>query len=120
MALTNNGTVVQVNNNKIPSGYTKPSVTTFADVESKYKNREITIAKAGVENANEVTTFTAIIAAITTAVGVLITADYDVTNTVDAYAIVKDITTNASVGDELYTNVAVNYICNVDIFIKTS
>lgn len=120
MALTNNGSVVEVNDNKIPSGYTKPTVTTFDDDESKYVNRSISVAKSGVENANEVTTFTAIIAAITTAVSALITADYDVTNTVAAYAVVKDIVSNAKVGDVLYTTGVVNYVCTVDIFIKTS
>ena len=121
MALSNKGTVVNVNNNKIPSGYTKPVVATFDDAESIYINRSISIAKAGVENANEVTTFTAIIAAITTAVTALITADYDIAgNTVDVYASVKDITTNASVGVDLYTDGAINYLCTVDIFVKTS
>lgn len=120
MALTNNGTVVSVNKNKIPTGYTKPTVTTFADHESKYDDREITIAKSGVENSDELVTFAAIIAAITDAVTTLISDDYDVTNTVTAYGVVKDITTNAKNGEELYTNVAVNYICTVDIFIKTA
>lgn len=121
MALSNKGTVVNVNNNKIPSGYTKPTVATFDDSENSYVNREISVAKAGVENANEVTTFTAIVAAITAAVTALITADFDIAgNTVDVYASVKDITTNAKVGDDLYTNGAVNYLCTVDIFVKTS
>jgi hypothetical protein len=121
MALTNNGTVVNVISSKIPSGYTKPSVTTFTDYESTYPDRVITVAKSSVENADEVVTFTALIAAITTAVTTLIEADYDETaNTIEAYAIVKDIQTNNSVGNVLYTNGALNYICTVDIYIKTS
>lgn len=121
MALSNKGTVVSINDNKIPTGYTKPTVVTFDDSESKYINREISIAKSGVENAVEVTTFTALVAAITAAVTALITADYDISgNTVDVYTNAKDIITNASVGSVLYTDGAVNYLCTVDIFVKTS
>ena len=121
MALTNNGTVVLVNDNKIPTGYTKPTVTTFDDQESKYVNRSITIAKSGVENSDELVTFAAIVAAVTAAVDTLINADYDVAgNTITVYSNLKDIITNASVGNVLYTDGVVNYLCTVDIFIKTA
>ena len=120
MALTNAGTQVLVNDNKLPTGYTKPTVTTFEDIESKYKDRAFVVVKSVVENADPLVTFAAIVDAITTAVSALITADYDVTNTVTAFANLKDVATNLKNGDALYNADVVDYDCIVDIFIKTA
>ena len=119
MALTHNGTAVLISD--VPSGYTRPTVSKFTDSESKYINREISIAKSGVENATESVTFTAIITALNTAIETLINADYNTSGlTVTSYANLTALTTNAILGSVLYTNGAVNYLCVVDIFIKTA
>ena len=119
MALTHNGTAVLVS--EVPSGYTRPSVTKFTDHELKYQNRQISIAKSGVENATASTTFGNIITALNTAIESLLNADIDTSGlTVTAYANLKTITTNADINNVLYTNGAVNYLCYVDIFVKTA
>lgn len=119
MALTHNGTVVLIAD--VPSGYTRPTITKFSDYELKYENREISIAKSGVENATASTTFTNIVSAINTAIENLLNADIDTTGlTVTSYANLKIISTNAILGSVLYTNGAVNYLCTVDIFVKTA
>ena len=121
MALTNNGTAVFLDASYLPAGYTKPTVTKFSDSEYKDSDVVVTIAKSTVENANAVTTFTALVAAITAAVSAIITADFDVTgNTVTAFANLKVITTNNELDGVLYTNGALNYLCTVDIFVKTA
>jgi hypothetical protein len=119
MALTHNGTAVLVS--EIPSGYTRPTVSKFTDHELKYESREINIAKSGVENATASTTFTNIITALNTAIQSLLNADIDTTGlTVTSYANLKIISTNANISGVLYTNGAVNYVCTVDIFVKTA
>ena len=121
MALNNEGVTVSINANKLPSGYSKPSITTFSDYEYKQTEKVFAIAKSGVENASEVTTFEAIVTQLATDVGTAISADYDTTlNTVDVYTDLKSVTTNATVGDVLYTTGAVNYKCLVDVYIKTT
>lgn len=121
MALTNVGTAVYLDDANIPAGYTRPTITKFSDHEYKYENAVLTIAKSGVENANKITTFTALVAAITSAVSAMVTADYNVSAlTVRAYANLKYIEDNLNMTGVLYTNGAINYICTVDIFVKTS
>jgi hypothetical protein len=120
MALTNNGTAVYLTESYLPAGYTKPTVTKFSDSEYKDADVVVTIAKSTVENANKVTTFTALVAAVTAAVSAIITADFDtVDNTVTAFANLKFVDTNNDLAGVLYSNGALNYLCTVDIFVKT-
>jgi len=121
MALTNNGTAVYLTDSYLPSGYTKPTVTKFVDPEYVSRDIVVTIAKSGVENATAATTFANLVTAITAAVSAIITADYNVTGlTVTAFANLKIVTTNNELQGVLYTNGALNYLCTVDIFVKTA
>lgn len=121
MALTNNGTAVLINESYLPSGYTKPAVTKVTGIEAKYSDYEINIAKSGVENASKVTTFTQLVAAITAAVSAMITTDFDtVGQDVDIYSNFKIVSDNFNLAGVMYTNGAVNYVCTVDIFVKTT
>jgi hypothetical protein len=121
MALTNAGTAVYLEDANLPSGYTRPTVVKFSDHEYKYENAILTIAKSGVENASKATTFTQLVSAITTAVSAMVTADYNVSGlTVGAYANLKYVDDNFNMAGVLYTNGAINYICTVDIFVKTA
>lgn len=120
MALTNNGTAVFLNDSYLPSGYTRPTVTKFTDWEAKYQDYVITIAKAGVEGATGAITFTALVAAITAAVNVMLDADLDiVANTVTAFVNLKSVSTNFNLTGVQYTNGVINYLCTVDIYFKT-
>ena len=60
MAIVNNGTKNSLADTHIPSGYTRPTVTTFTDQEYT-RNLELTVLKATVENATASTTMTNII-----------------------------------------------------------
>ena len=118
MAIVNNGTVVSVNASKIPTGYTLPTVTEVVSTQPNYENISIPIVKSTVEAASKVTTFTALVAAVTAAVTAKLDADLLATNTVTAHAVLKDYRTNQIVSEELLTNVANSYICTVDIFVN--
>ncbi len=119
MALTNNGTKVSIHPSGLPSGYSVPSVTTFADHESK-RSVVISIVKSTVENADPATTLTALVVAVNAAAAVLITDDLDVTRTVTMFADLKVVRTNLVFSADLYKNVVPSYICTVDIFYKAA
>lgn len=121
MALTHNGTRIDVNPNSIPTGYTKPTISTFDDWESNYDQRVFTIAKAGVENAVDDVTFTALVAQLNTDIEILINADYDTgVLTVTSWAKATIFKTNNDLDGVLYTNGALNYLVTVTIYIKTA
>jgi len=121
MALTNNGTRVDLGAGQLPSGYTKPNITTFADHEAKYSQRSFTVVKATVDEASGITTFDAILTDLNAQITTLLTADLNVAAlTVDAFAVMTSLRTNTKVSEEFYTNVAVNYLIVVDIFWKTA
>jgi len=120
MAITNNGTIVTVPDGQLPSGYTKPTVTTFSDAETTYENRSFTVAKSAVENAVKVTTMTALVAAINAAVDALLANDFVASNTVTAYADLKSYRTDQIFPEKLLTDAVVNYICIVDVYVKTA
>ena len=121
MALTNNGTKVSIAQSSLPSGYTKPTVTEFTDYELTYSSRQMTIAKSTVENATASTTFTNLVSQLTTDINTLLAADIDTTGlTVTAWADFKTVTTNNSLSSILYTTGTLNYICTVDIYVKTA
>ena len=121
MALTHNGVKVSIPNAQLPSGYTKPSVTEFTDYELTYKNREFTIAKSSVENATASTTLTNLITQLDTDIETLLAADIDTVGlTVTAWSEVKRIRLNHNVDEVLFTNGTDNYLCTVDIYVKTA
>ena len=120
MARDNKGTMVGVDANELPSGYTKPSDVSFDDYETKYENEEITVAKSGVENATATTTMANIVSAVETAVNAIIDNDFDTANTVEVYSNITAIGLNMGVNQVRFTNGAINYVCTVDIFVKTS
>lgn len=125
MALTYNGTRVDIASSDLPTGYSKPSVTTFTDFEGQYKQVSFTIAKSSVENATATTTMANIITALNTAADAYLSADLDTTNTITAYGIAKTITMNTDdADDERFTTTAtsadLDYVVVVDLFFKTS
>lgn len=121
MALTHSGTKVSVASNKLPSGYSKPAVTEFADYETVYENRVFNIAKSTVENSVATTTMDSIMSALNTAIEALITADFNVTTlTVSSWADLQTLSSNFTVSSVQFTDGAINYVCTVDIYIKTA
>ena len=127
MAIVFNGTVNQLPQNQIPTGYTRPTVTTFNDAE--YDREDVlTVTKATVEDATNATTLTNIFNNGTVGLNVqitaIITADYINSNNVEAYSILSALTTNTGStvngnNDWLNNNPTV-YQATVKTFIKTS
>jgi hypothetical protein len=125
MALTNNGTKVSLSGRDLPSGYTRAAITEFADYEQKYTDLELTINKSDVEAAAAGDALDDIIDDATVGIDKqvedIITADFDVTNTVTAWIDFKNITSNQSTGEAaFYTNATPAYTVTVDVYVKTA
>lgn len=124
MAITNNGTVNSIQVGNLPTGYTRPTVTTFSDYEYK-RTLTLNVLKATVETATGAATMTAIIAnatiGITKQITDILAADYLATATVTAYADLTHLTHNLAAingsGDYL-KNIALSYVCTVDLYVK--
>ena len=125
MAITNNGTEVTLPSSILPTGYTKPSTTTFTDWEYK---RELTlnVTKATVENATRATTLTNIVDNVTVGIDAqidaILAADFDATDTVTAYTEFYKIESNIPVNatGDFYTNTAVSYVCYCRLYVKVA
>jgi len=125
MAITNNGVVNSLPADLLPSGYTRPTVTTFTDWEYK---RELTlsVAKATVENATKATTMANIIGnasiGITKQIDDILAADFDATDTVTAYVDWYKLETNIPVNtsNDLLNDTAVSYVCSVRLYVKVA
>lgn len=128
MALTHNGVVNSLPEGQLPSGYTRPTVTTFTDWEYK-RVAVFSIAKTAVENATPSTTMTNLINDATNGIDKLVedelNNDYDVaTATVTAYSDWTGLTTNQTPetgsGSSWLDTTAEAYQCTVSIYIKVS
>jgi len=126
MAITNNGTKNSLPSTQLPTGYSRPSVTTFADWEYK-RTLSLTVLKSTVENATPATTMANIIAngtiGITQQIDDILAADFLASATVTAYADWTSLTTNyvATTGtDDFLTDTAVSYTCGVTLYVKAA
>jgi hypothetical protein len=125
MAITNNGTTVNLPLNQVPSDYTYPTVTTFTDHEYS-RTLTLNVLKSTVENADEATTLGAIITnasiGITKQVDDILAADYLATATVTAYADWVGLAHNIAPNDssDFLNNTAVSYVCTVNLYVKTA
>jgi hypothetical protein len=124
MAITNNGTKVTVPADKLPSGYTLPTVTTFTDYEY-YRTATLTVDRATVYSATKTTTMANILAdasiGVTKQVTDLVTADFIGSQTVTIYTDLYDIDTNLNVSQtgDFYSNVVDKFVCHVRIYVKS-
>lgn len=126
MAIVHNGTQNKIPVFQIPSGYTKPSVTTFEDYEYP-RELILEVDKATVQNASAATTMANIFN--DAAIGLnkqiedILAADFLATATVVAFADLESIRTNYSdlnsTSDYLKTT-APKYLCTVKLFVKAS
>lgn len=127
MALTHNGTVTtQLPSSRVPSDYTHATISTFTDHEYESTERTLTVLKSTVENSDRSTTLLNIIDNVTIGVDKqvedLITAEFDVTNTVTSYAVITGIDSNqaASGSNDFYTDTAMSYSCTVKFYVKSA
>lgn len=125
MAITNNGTKVSLRTEKLPTGYSLPSITEIADYDY-IKRVTLSVAKATVENATDATTLTNIIGNATVGINKqiddIIAADYLATATVTHYQDLIDINSNivAKNTTDFYDNTAVSYVCTVLVYVKAA
>lgn len=123
MAITNNGTKVSIGADKLPSGYTKPTVTEFTDHEY-IRTETLTVDRATVYSATKTTTMANILAnasiGVTKQVTDLVTADFDATNTITIFSDLYDIDTNLKVSQsgDFYGNSDDDFVCYVKIYVK--
>ncbi len=125
MAITNNGVVNSLPANQLPSGYTRPTVTTFTDYEYT-RTLSLTVLKATVENATRSTTMTNIIENAT--IGLekqivdIIATDFVASETVTTYGKWTVFSNNfvdvTGTGTAL-TNTAASYTCTVILYVKS-
>lgn len=126
MALTHNGTVVQLPLSRVPSDFTAASVSTFTDFEYRSGLRTFSVLKSTVENSDRATTLQNIIdngtIGIDQQVEALINAEFDVTATVESYAVWSMVDSNqaASGTNDFLTDTAMSYTCTVEFFVKSS
>lgn len=126
MAIVNNGTQNLLPTDRLPSGYTRPTVSTFTDYQY-VRTITLSVLKATVENATESTTMTNIISngtvGVTKQVDDILAADFLATATVVAYADLKGLKTNySSLGNDgdYLNDTAASYECEVKIYVKAN
>ena len=125
MAITNNGATNALPDSQIPTGYTRPTVTTFADWQYQRK-LTLSVLKATVENATPATTMTNIrengTVGINKQIIDIVAADYVASETVTTFAVWNKLTNNyadtSSSGDFL-TDTAASYTCTVTLYVKS-
>lgn len=123
MALIFDGIQIKLVSSKVPNAFIPTPVVGFDDGEYKTLNLEVPILKSTVENPDNVVAFTALEAALDSAIQGILTTDFDVTQTVDAFAQWDFVLLDSCGGADtsgFYTDEAPNYICGVRVFVKTS
>ena len=125
MALTNNGTVNNLPAAVLPSGYTRPSVTTFTDFQWTYR-LTLSVLKSTVEDATPATTMAQIISnasiGITKQITDIVAADFLTAPTTTYYTnwdvISHNLSDTTGTSDDLLDNIALSYECIVQVFLK--
>jgi len=122
MAITLNGTQNALPSDRLPSGYTAPTVTTVPDFHYRY-DVVVPLVFSTTATVTASATMTAIVTATNTAVSAILAADYLSTATVTAYAVINDITTNLALPTPtsttyLLSGTTPSYLVNTTIFVK--
>lgn len=125
MAIVVNGTKNSLTANELPSGYVRPTVAEVSDFHYK-RTIVLSVLKATVETASGASTMEAIInnatIGITKQIADILALDYLSTAAVTAYADLVGLTHNLSGvygGADYLKNIAVSYICTVDVYVKS-
>jgi len=125
MAIVNNGTKVSLDSTKLPSGYTKPTVTEISDYDY-VSPLTLNVLKSTVENATPATTLTNIIdnatIGITKQITDILALDFLGTATVTAYTDLVNIDNNINPTNstDFYDDTAVSYVCVVNLYVKAA
>jgi hypothetical protein len=122
MAITLNGTVNALAPDRLPSGYTPPTVTTVPDFHYRY-DVVVPLVFSTTATSTASATMSAIVTATNTAVSAILTADFLSTATVTAYAVINELTTNLALPTPtsttyLLSGTTPSYLVSVTIFVK--
>jgi hypothetical protein len=123
MAITLNGTVNALPADRLPAGYTPPTVTAVTDFHYRY-DVVIPIAVTGTVASTASASMTAIVTATNTAVQTIMTADFLAAATGNAYAVINDIgstftpTNNNTTMSYLLSATTNQYLVSTTIFVK--
>lgn len=122
MAITLNGTVNALAPDRLPAGYTPPTVTTVPDFHYRY-DVVVPLVFSTTATSTASATMTAIVTATNTAVSAILAADFLSTATVTAYAVINELTTNLALPTPtsttyLLSGTTPSYLVSVSIFVK--
>jgi len=126
MAITNNGCVNNLPASQIPSGYTRPTVSTFTDWQYK-RTLTLSVLKATVDDATRATTMTNIRENATIGLNKqivdIIAEDFVSSETVTTYgdwtALSNNFVDVTGTGTVL-TDTAASYTCTVVLYVKSN
>lgn len=123
MAITNNGTENKLPEAEIPTGYTRPVITTFSVIGEYQRELTLTVLKATVQNATPSTTMTNIFDDATIGldkqISDIVAATYLATATINTFAQLVAMTDNIVVeGADFLTAEATSYVCTVRLFVQ--
>lgn len=125
MAITLNGTQNGLPADRLPSGYTPPTVTTVPDFHYRY-DTVIPITVSTTVQSTASATMSTIVTNTNTSISTLLGLDFLSTATVVAYAVINDIqsnftpTTNATSMSYLLSATVNQYLVSVTIFVKAT
>ena len=119
MAIVVNGTVNNIPAEKLPIGYTLPTVTTIPDFHYRY-DVVIPLVFSSTATTPAYSTMTAIVNGTNTAVINLLALDFLATATVTAYAVINSIDTNLNPSSSTYllSSTTPSYLVSTTIFVK--
>lgn len=124
MAIVNNGTLNGLPSERLPIGYTLPTVTLVSDFQYKF-NTTVTLSVSTTVLSTAVTTMAAIVTATNTAVSAILAADFLASATVTAYAVINNLTTNFAPTKNntaqtfLLDSTTNSYLVSVSIYVKS-
>lgn len=126
MAITYNDAQNILPDNQIPTGYVRPIIIIFTDFQWK-QTIVLSILKATVDNSDKAVTMTNIFddatIGIDKQVADILTNDYIASNTVDAFASLRILSSTTNPDDtssEFLSDVPDSYTATVDIFVKVA
>lgn len=120
MAIVNNGTLNGLPAEKLPSGYTLPTVTTISDFMYRY-DHEVSIVTANVlTNVSPATNMATMVTATNTAVTAILAADFLATATVTAYSVITGLEFNlGNPSPKNFSNaITPSYLVSVTTYVK--
>lgn len=122
MALNFTGIKVSMSGYNVPTGALS---SPYTPINGEFESIEYTfaIAKSSVEDATPSDTWNSLIAFLDTAIQSKLSNDFNVTNTVDAYAELFGVKSNlqGSANDsDMYKATPASYLCTVVMYVKVS